>query len=388
VRISRNCSRSIVLYIMSMADAKIEDAIKKEARKIGFHLAGICSVETGESVPFIQTWLEQKLHGSMKYMENPKRLSPQQIFSQIRTMVVVGLNYRWPEGADSDQEGMISKYAWGEDYHRVMKPMLEALAVAINQISGGTQTRAYVDTGPVVEKYWAQKAGLGWIGKHTNILNREGSSWFFLGVVLTDLNLEPDEPGQDHCGTCVRCIEICPTRAIVQPYVLDARLCISYLTIELRESIPRELRSLIGNRIFGCDDCQDVCPWNRFASAGDPRFNPRQEILTARLIDYLTLSDDEFRTRFARTNILRAKYRGFLRNCLVAAGNAKRSELRPVIEHHLNSDDEMIREHAVWALARFSDVSSRDRLLQMKGLESAESVMQEINLSLSEFAEM
>jgi epoxyqueuosine reductase len=369
---------------MSMTGAKIEDAIKNEARKIGFQLVGICSVETGESVPFLQTWLEQKFHGSMKYMENPKRLSPKEVFPTIRTMVVVGMNYRWPDGADVDQEGMISKYAWGEDYHRVMKPMLEALAAAINQISGSTQTRAYVDTGPVVEKYWAQKAGLGWIGKHTNVLNSGGSSWFFLGVVLTDLNLEPDQPAEDHCGTCVRCIEICPTRAIVEPYVLDARLCISYLTIEHRESIPRELRSLIGNRIFGCDDCQDVCPWNRFASAGDPRFNPRQDILVARLTDYLALSDDEFRIRFVHTNVLRAKHRGFLRNCLVAAGNAKRAELRPAIERHLNSEDEMIREHAVWALARFEDPSSRDRLLQMKNLESSQSVIHEINLSLSE----
>jgi epoxyqueuosine reductase len=165
----------------------------------------------------------------------------------------------------------------------------------------------------------------------------------------------------------------------VQPYVLDARLCISYLTIELRESIPRELRSLIGNRIFGCDDCQDVCPWNRFAYAGDPRFNPRPEVLEARLRDYLRLSEEEFRTRFAQTNVLRAKHRGFLRNCLVAAGNVKSSELRSDIEHHLKSKDEMIREHAVWALAQFGDAESRERLQQARKDETSAAVMEELN---------
>lgn len=367
---------------MCMPGRKIEDLIKTEARRIGFHLAGICSVGEGERVPFLQSWLEENYHGSMKYMENPKRSAPHEVVPSLRTMVVVGLNYRWPEGSAAEQDAMISKYAWGVDYHRVMKPMLQNLASAIEQLSGSETMKAYVDTGPVVEKFWAQKAGLGWIGKHTNLLNRDGSSWFFLGVILTDLNLEPDQPGEDHCGTCVRCIEICPTRAIVQPYVLDARLCISYLTIELRESIPRHLRSQIGNRIFGCDDCQDVCPWNRFAYAGDPRFNPKSEVLTARLVEYLQLSAEQFRSVFAESNVLRAKYRGFIRNCLVAAGNAKRPELRNAIEQHLDSDDEMIREHAVWALAKFEDNASRERLLRMRGNETSAAVIQEINLSL------
>ncbi len=267
-------------------------------------------------------------------------------------MIVVLLNYRWTEGADQSQEGMISKYAWATDYHRVMLPMLEQLSDFLLELAPQAVTKAYVDTGPISEKYWAQKAGVGWIGKHTNVLNQEGSSWFFIGVILTDLQLEPDAPAEDHCGTCERCIEACPTRAIVAPYVLDSRLCISYLTIELRESIPVELRSLIGHRIFGCDDCQDVCPWNRFAYAGDPRFNPRPEILAATLTEYLRMSPEEFRDRFQGTNVLRAKYRGFIRNCLVAAGNSKRPELRNEIAKHLESQDEMIREHAEWAIAQ------------------------------------
>ncbi len=374
-----------MLYIMSMTEAKIEVLIKEEARRIGFHLVGICSIEEGETVPFLETWLRQNFHGSMRYMENPKRSAPAGVLSSIRTMVVVGLNYRWPEEVNLEQDGMISKYAWGADYHKVMKPMLQDLAGVIERFSSDREVRAYVDTGPVVEKYWAQKAGLGWIGKHTNVLNREGSSWFFLGVLLTDFQMDADRPGEDHCGTCVQCIEACPTRAIVQPYVLDARLCISYLTIELRDSIPRDLRSLIGNRIFGCDDCQDVCPWNRFAHAGDPRFNPKQEFLSARLIDYLDLGPDEFRTQFAQTNVLRAKHRGFLRNCLVAAGNARRPELRGAIERHLESNDEMIREHAVWALAQFKDSAARDVLRKMSTRETSASVLEELNHSLSEF---
>ena len=373
---------------MNMPETKIEERIKQEARNAGFHLARICAVEEGERVPYLQRWLEQQYHGSMKYMENAARSFPHQAFPDVRTMVVVGLNYRWPAGASIPaQDGMISKYAWGGDYHRIMKPMLQNLASRIQSIAFQSAVKVYVDTGPVVEKYWAQKAGLGWIGKHTNLINREGSSWFFLGVLLTDLPLQPDEPVADHCGSCERCIEVCPTQAILEPYVLDARRCISYLTIELRESIPREFRALIGNRIFGCDDCQDVCPWNRFAYAGDPRLNPRTEILSASLLDYLELKEEEFRTVFAGTNVLRAKYRGFLRNCLVAAGNARRPELRVSIERHLNSEDEMLREHAVWALAQFGDSSARLKLQEMQGRENSEAVLTEINHCLSEFVE-
>lgn len=372
---------------MSMLKVKIEDRVKSEARRIGFHLAGICSVEEGERVPFLEQWLQKNYHGSMRYMENPKRVWPHQVLPDLRTMIVVGLNYRWTDGTPAQHEAMISKYAWAGDYHRIMKPMLEDLAESILHLSPGLKAKVYVDTGPVVEKYWAEKAGLGWVGKHTNLLSREGSSWFFLGVLLTNLSLEPDKPVEDHCGTCVRCIEVCPTQAILQPYVLDARLCVSYLTIELRESIPRELRALIGNRIFGCDDCQDVCPWNRFAYAGDPRFNPRPELLTARLVEYLEFTPEEFHQRFAQTNVLRARYRGFVRNCLVAAGNAKRSELRPAIEQLLTSEDEMIREHAVWALAQFRDTAAQTKLQEMHSRETSPAVIAEINQCLSEFVE-
>jgi epoxyqueuosine reductase len=337
-----------------MPEQKIENQIKEHALRLGFSHVGFCSVSKGEEVPRLEEWLKQNYQGKMKYMDNPARKSPASVLSGIRTMIVVGLNYRWREnGGQEHQEAVISKYAWSEDYHEIMRPMLNDLAGFLLRLVPGGSAKAYVDTGPIVEKHWAQKAGIGWIGKHTNVISRKGSSWIFLGEVLTDIVLEPDSPATDHCGTCTRCIEICPTRAIIAPYVLDARLCISYLTIELRDSIPIELRAAIGNRIFGCDDCQDVCPWNRFAYAGDPRFTPRADVLSASLKDYLRLTPEEFRRRFAGTNILRAKFRGFIRNCLVAAGNSPRLELIPEIRKHLESDDEMIREHAQWALEQF-----------------------------------
>lgn len=336
-----------------MPEQKIEERIKQQALQIGFSHVGFCQAKEREEVPHLREWLERNYQGKMAYMENPRRRSPSEIMPGLRTMIVVGLNYRWAENSEREQEAMVSKYAWAEDYHGVMKPMLEELAGRVRQLSPGAETRVYVDTGPVVEKHWAQKAGIGWIGKHTNVISQKGSSWIFLGEILTDLLLEPDAPAEDHCGTCTQCIEACPTGAIIAPYVLDARLCISYLTIELRDSIPRELRSAIGHRIFGCDDCQDVCPWNRFAYAGDPRFTPRPEILSAELREYLCFTPEEFRRRFKGTNVLRAKFRGFIRNCLVAAGNSRREELLPDIRRHLESDDEMIREHAAWALEQF-----------------------------------
>jgi epoxyqueuosine reductase len=332
----------------------LEQQLKQKALEIGFSQVGICSVDEREEVEHLSEWISKGFHGQMQYMENPKRTNPGEVLPDCNTIIIVLLNYRWPEGADQPQEAMISKYAWATDYHRVMLPMLEQLNAYLKELAPDVASKAYVDTGPISEKYWAQKSGVGWIGKHTNVLNQQGSSWFFIGVLLTDLKLQPDQPVEDHCGTCARCIEACPTRAIVAPYVLDSRLCISYLTIELRESIPVELRPLIGNRIFGCDDCQDVCPWNRFAYAGDPRFNPRPEILAATLGEYLQFTPEEFRSRFQGTNVLRAKYRGFIRNCLVAAGNSKRPELRNEISRHLQSEDEMIREHAEWAMQQLS----------------------------------
>lgn len=360
----------------------LEETIRARALALGFTHAGLCRVDSGEVVPHLEEWLAGEKHGRMKYMENPRRLSPDAVLAGVRTILVVTLNYRWPEGADAAQEGMVSRYAWAGDYHDVMKPMLNQLAEAFRQLVPDASIKTYVDTGPVAEKYWAQKAGLGWIGKHTNVLAREGCSWFFIGVLLTDAELKPDAPGENHCGTCERCIEACPTRAITAPYQLDARLCISYLTIELRESIPRNLRPMIGHRIFGCDDCQDVCPWNRFARAGDPRFTPRPDILSATLAAYLRQTPAEFKSFFSGTNVLRARYRGFIRNCLVAAGNSHRLDLVPSVLPHLGSDDEMVREHAAWALGCLRCEASRDALNERRIVEASPAVLEEITLAL------
>ena len=228
----------------------LEATLRAFGLERGFSRIGFCRVEPGETITRLREWLEQGMHGRMQYMENPRRESPDSVLAGVRTMVVAALNYRWPDGSDQPQEGMISRYAWGTDYHAVMLPMLESLARRLQELAPDSAVKAYVDTGPIAEKYWAQKAGIGWIGKHTNVLSQQGSSWFFLGVILTDASLSPDTPAEDHCGSCSRCIEACPTGAIVAPYVLDARLCISYLTIELRESIPRDLRPMIGHRIL------------------------------------------------------------------------------------------------------------------------------------------
>ena len=361
----------------------LEQRIKSYALDLGFSHVGICAVQEGDTVPRLRDWLSRNYHGQMKYMENEKRLAPAAVLEGTRSMIVVAMNYRWPDDGEMEQEAIISKYAWSQDYHEVMKPLLEMLAAFVREMAPEGSTRAYVDTGPIVEKHWAQKAGIGWIGKHTNIISTHGSSWLFLGEVLTDLSLKADPAAQDHCGSCSRCIEVCPTRAIVAPYVLDARLCISYLTIELRASIPRELRSMIGNRIFGCDDCQDVCPWNRFAFAGDPHFTPQPEVLSATLREYLRMTASEFKKRFAGTNVLRTKHRGFIRNCLIAAGNAVRPDLRPDIVRHLASDDPMIREHAVWALACYNDSEARLVLRALRERETDATVLSEIDYCLS-----
>jgi epoxyqueuosine reductase len=360
--------------------------IKSQALAIGFSHVGICRVEPGEQVTRLAEWLQANYHGRMAYMENPKRLDPQSVVLNVRTIVVVGLNYRWPEGRDRPQDGMISKYAWADDYHRVMTPMLAKLSEHVLAFSPGSTIRTSVDTGPVVEKYWAQKAGIGWIGKHTNIISRHGSSWLFLGAILTDLPLESDPPAQDHCGTCSRCIEACPTGAIIAPYVLDARLCISYLTIELRDSIPRQLRALIGNRIFGCDDCQDVCPWNRFAYAGDPRFAPRADVFETTLADYLQMTPETFRARFAGTNILRARYSGFMRNCLVAAGNSRSQHLVRFVTPHLESTDDMIREHALWAYCRLQGSNAIPYMEVLEQNETSPKVLAEIDFWRKEWS--
>jgi epoxyqueuosine reductase len=309
--------------------------IKQKARELGFDLVSITTANPPTHAGQFQQWLADGFHGEMAYLARNagKRVDPEQVLPGARSIIVVGLNY-YP-----GQSHPIARYAAGPgDYHNVMGENLRQLA----EFVGGIW---YVDTGPILERDLAQRAGIGFIGKHTNLISRQLGNWIFLGAVLTKLELPADEPEREYCGTCRRCIDVCPTRAIVAPYRLDARLCISYLTIELKGSIPVELRPLIGDRVFGCDDCLEVCPWNRFARLS--QFRPRE--LPA-LTEFLSWDEAKFKAFFAGTPIYRVKRRGFLRNVCVALGNLGDKSALPALRKALDDLEPLVREHATWAI--------------------------------------
>jgi len=359
----------------------MKDCLRQRALDLGFDDCRFTSAEPPESTPRFQQWLAVGRHGTMGYLERnaPKRIDPQQVLPGARSIIAVtashasvpGSGFRVP-GSPGQQlgtrnselgtvHGVIARYACFADYHDVLGKPFEALAESVNQV-GGAATRSlwYVDTGPVLERDLAQRAGLGFIGKHTNLISRRLGNWIFLGEILTTLELEPDAPERNHCGTCTRCIAACPTAAITAPFELDARRCISYLTIEFQGSIPLEFRALIGTRIFGCDDCLEVCPWNRFAREGRlMQHHARPDLATPDLTELLALDDAGFRHRFAGTPVLRARRRGFLRNVCVALGNAGASHARPALNRAANDPDPLIAEHARWALERLQRLNGR-----------------------------
>lgn len=319
------------------------ESIKRKARELGFDLVGITTGDPPTHAPQFRQWLDAGFHGEMGYMARNagKRLLP-----EARSIIVVGLNYF------TGDSPFIARYAAGQrDYHDVMGEKLRQLADFV-----GRDAKWYVDTGPILERDLAQRAGIGFAGKHTNLISRQLGNWIFLGVVLTAHELPADEPEREYCGKCTRCIEVCPTRAIVAPYRLDARLCISYLTIELKGSIPVELRPLIGDHLFGCDDCLEVCPWNRFARQSPVR-EFRQRELPA-LTEMLAWDDAKFRAFFAGTPIYRLKRRGFLRNVCVVLGNTAGVEALPALAHAAGDAEPLIREHAAWAMRRIRERSS------------------------------
>jgi epoxyqueuosine reductase len=299
------------------------------------------------------------MHGEMRYMERqvPKRMNPGLILSNAGSLVVTAMNYHTGHSlSDQPLKGKISRYAWGDDYHVLIKNRLDRLLDFIKRQAPSAQGLTYVDTGPVMEKAWGAQTTLGWIGKHTNLIAREQGSWFFVGVILLNIDLDYDAPGKDHCGKCSRCIQACPTGAIVAPYVLDARLCISYLTIELRGPIPTHLRPLIGNRIYGCDDCQEICPWNRFAvKTPEMAFSPREENLMPELLSLVRITPPEFKRRFENSPVLRATRDGFVRNVVVALGNSGSNEAVPALKEALQDPSPLVRIHAEWALERIAN---------------------------------
>jgi epoxyqueuosine reductase len=324
------------------------------AREIGFDSCRIAACGSAPHGEAFRNWLNEGSHGEMGYMERgeEKRCDPQKVLPNARSIVVFALNYfHGDPQADNTPAatGRIARYAWGEDYHDLIDTKLDKIDDFLREFGG--QQKCYVDTGPVLERDHAAQAGIGWHGKSTMLIDERLGTWFFLAEVLTTLELLPDEPVPARCGTCKRCIEACPTAAITAPHRLDARRCISYLTIELKGSIPLELRPLIGNRIFGCDDCLDACPWNRFAQISrEAAFSARPATMGMPLRDYLSLSDDEFRMLFRNSPIKRIKRRGFLRNVCVALGNVGDSSDLPALERATADSERLIAEHANWAI--------------------------------------
>ena len=336
--------------------------IRQWGKALGFQEIGIADTDLDVAEQRLLDWLSAGRHGAMDYMarHGVTRARPGALIPGTLRVITARLNYRPPAARPSDEilgdptKAFVARYALGRDYHKVLRTRLQKLAERIAGEIGPFGYRAFVDSAPVLEKALARNAGLGWIGKHTNLINKQAGSWFFLGELYTDLPLPVDDAAEDHCGTCTRCIEICPTQAIVGPQQLDARRCIAYLTIELRGSIPVELRPLIGNRIYGCDDCQLVCPWNKFArKSAEPDFIVRHGLDSASLIDLFAWSEEEFLARTQGSAMRRIGYEQWLRNIAVALGNAPSNpSIVKSLQTRAEHPSELVREHVRWALAQ------------------------------------
>ena len=333
--------------------------IKAKGKTLGFQQIGISDIDLTQAAEQLQQWLANHYHGEMEYMARNTALRhhPDQLLPGTLTIISARMDYLL-DTQDSDavmansELGFISRYALGRDYHKLLRKRLQTLAGYIGSIAGEFGYRVFTDSAPVMEKAIAEKAGLGWIGKHSNVLNREAGSWFFLGEILTTLPLPTDHPVAPHCGSCSACIDICPTRAIIAPYQVDARLCISYLTIELRSAIPVELRPLMGNRIYGCDDCQLVCPWNRFASyTAEQDFLPRNGLAAPQLLELFSWTEDQFMKRLEGSPIRRIGHECWLRNIAVALGNGpKTAAVISALQEKAEHPSALVREHVQWAL--------------------------------------
>lgn len=334
------------------------EIVKRLAREVGFDIGGIAPVDRPDHLDFFSGWVERGYAGEMGYLTSQvdRRSDLLAAFPWARSLVVVGLQYdtAQPYSINTpDDRGWVSRYAWGDDYHDVMTKMLDRLAERVGALLGPMRSRRYADTGPIVERAYAAAAGLGAWGKNTCLLHPEHGSWFFIGELVTDLELAPDSPRTDMCGSCTACLDACPTDAFPEPFVLDATRCISYLTIELKGNIPNALREAMGKHVFGCDICQDVCPWNRKRRhSGGEMFEAREGLAAPELADLAGLDAAAFRERFRKNPIKRAKRRGLLRNVCVAIGNSGDTSHRTMLERLSDDDDAVVREHAEWALAR------------------------------------
>ncbi len=341
---------------------ELKDDIRQWGIDLGFQQIGVSDIDLSRAEERLAEWLALKFHGTMAYMHQhgSKRSHPAELVPGTVRVISARLDYL-PESQetakrrlDHDTDAYISRYALGRDYHKVLRGRLRALARRISEQTGDFGYRVFVDSAPVLEKAIAEKAGIGWVGKHTNVINKDAGSWFFLGELYTDLPLPIDAAATGHCGTCVACIDVCPTKAIVAPYVLDARRCISYLTIESKDAIPVEFRKAIGNRIYGCDDCQLFCPWNKFAEpTAEGDFAPRHNLDASAMTELFAWSEAKWLKRTEGSAIRRIGYERWLRNLAVALGNANTT---PAVIDALNqrrdSDSKLVAEHVTWALAQ------------------------------------
>jgi epoxyqueuosine reductase len=352
----------------------VKDLVRQRARELGFDDCRFGSATAPESGPKLDAWLGRGAHGEMTWIERnaAKRRDPQRVLPGARSVITLAVSYardEWRVAGDMTphhearhttsvtRQGLIARYARHADYHNVLAGPLKELSHFVTEL-GDASTRSlwYVDTGPVLEREFAHRSGIGFVGKHTNIISRRYGNWILLAEILTTLELEPDASEKNRCGSCARCIAVCPTRAITAPFELDARLCISYLTIESKGAIPEPLRPAIGNRIFGCDDCLDVCPWNRFAREGAlMRSHARAELETPELLEFLALDDLGFEARFAGTPLLRSKRRGLLRNVCVALGNTGGPPALPALDKAASDLEPLVAEHAHWAIKRINE---------------------------------
>lgn len=353
----------------------MRDAIATRARELGFDVCRFTTAAPPQSGPQFLAALSEGRHGAMEWLARnaSKRIDPQLVLDGVRSVLVLGTSYHLTDRDTKERveaqslldrdtpKGAVARYACHQDYHNVLVAPLKALTEYVQNLGGsGTRSLWYVDTGPILERDLAQRAGVGFVGKHTNLVSRTHGNWLLLAEILTTLELIPDAPERNRCGHCVRCLQSCPTQCITAPFTLDARRCISYLTIELKGSIPIELRPLIGNRIFGCDDCLAVCPWNRFAKAGSlMREVARPDLATPDLLSLLRLTNDDFKRQFAGTPILRSKRRGLLRNVCVALGNVGTVEALPALNSAAQDPEPLIAEHALWAIEQIQHRCSR-----------------------------
>ncbi|MBI3989853.1 MAG: tRNA epoxyqueuosine(34) reductase QueG [candidate division NC10 bacterium] len=368
----------------------LSEKIKAYARSLGFDLVGITPVRPPEHADAYSEWLKKGYAGQMDYMvrTEEERRHPERRFPWARSVVSVAINYSTPFGEPKGKDparGWISRYAWGEDYHEIVKEKLDRLLLLIKEEVPEVEGKTFVDTSPILERELAAAAGIGWVGKNTMVISPKIGSYLFLGELFLNIDLEDDQPIFDQCGDCDLCLKCCPTDAFIAPYLLEATRCISYLTIELKGSVPMELRPLLGDQIFGCDICQEVCPYNRKpVPTEDPSFRPREGLYAPELIPFLRLSEEAFKERFKGSPVKRAKRRGFLRNVAVALGNLKCEEAVPALAKALVEDPEsLVKAHVAWALGQIGTEEAKAVLLQAWPHEGDPEVCSEIEEALN-----